>query len=104
MRTAGPGRESFSSVHSSAGSDVVVNDSPSTGRHHRLSAIAWFGAAGGRLPHDPGADFFPRSDSGCHGLRCYRAAREAVRSGTGPKPDDLDELGRKLGHHVTVLA
>src|SRR5213080_4138289 len=104
MQTAGPGRESFSSLHSSARRDIFADGSHSTGRHRGLSTIACFGAAGGRLPHDPGADFLPGSESGRHGLRRYRAARETVLSGAGPKPDDVDELGRELAHHVTVLA
>ena len=83
MRTAGPGRESFSSVHSPAGRDVVVDGSDSAGRHRRLSAIAGFGAAGGRLPDDPGADVLSRSESGCHGSAVTAPLETAVRQVPG---------------------
>src|SRR4030095_2942779 len=96
--------ESFSSFHSSPGRYLFADGGDFTRRHRGLSAIACLGTAGSRLPHDPGGDFLSRSEPRCYGFRRYRAARETVRSNAGPKPNDVDQLGRKLAHHITVLA
>jgi multidrug efflux system membrane fusion protein len=53
-------------------------------------------------PDDQVLTFYPGRQPGCDGLVGHRAAGAAVRPGARPEPDDLDQLGGKLGHHAAV--
>ena len=48
--------------------------------------------------HDP----LSRRQPGGDGLLGHRAARSAVRPDAGAEPDDLGQLGRRVGHHPAV--
>ncbi len=65
-------------------------------------AAAGFGAAGSRLPDDPGAHLLSRRQPGRHGHHRHCAAGTPVRRDAGPEPDDLDQRRRRLGHRAAV--
>ena len=70
--------------------------------HRRLPRAAAVGAAGGRLPDDPGGDALSRREPGRDDVVGHRAAGAPVRPDAGPEPDVVDELRRRLGHHAAV--
>ena len=65
--------------------------------HRRLPVPAAVGAAAGRLSDHPGADALSRRQPRSDDLVGHRAAGAPVRPDAGPQPDDLDQLGRRLG-------
>ena len=66
-----------------------------------LPAAAGLGAAGGRLPDDPGRDVLPGRQPRRDGVVGDRAARAAVRPDAGAAADDVDEL-RRAARSITL--
>ena len=77
--------------------DLAADGRDHAGRHDRLPVPAAVGAARGRLSDDPRADALSRRRPGGHDLVDHRAARAPVRPDARPQPDDLDQLGGRLG-------
>ena len=63
----------------------------------RVPAAAGLGAAGSRLPDDPGRDVLSRRQPRRDGVVGDGAARAAVRPDAGPAADDVDEFDGALG-------
>ena len=70
--------------------------------HRRLPRAAAVGAAGGRLPDDPGRHALSGREPGRDDLVDHRAARAPVRPDAGPEADVVDELRRRVGDHAAV--
>ena len=62
------------------------------------------GAAPGRLSDHPGGDLLSGRKPGSDDVLGDRAPGAPIRPGPRAQPDDLDQLGRRLGHHPAVLA
>ena len=95
--------ESVSSIYFAAGSDVAVDGGHLARGLRRLSAIAGFGAAGGRLPDHPGGHVLSRRQSRRDGFGRHRASGAAVRPGPRPQSDDFHEFRRELHHCFAVF-
>ena len=72
------------------------------GGHRRLPRAAALGAAGGRLPDDPGRHALSGREPGRDDVVDHRAARAPVRADAGAEPDVVDELRRRVGDHAAV--
>ena len=69
-----------------------------------LPAAAGFRAAGSGLSDDSGGDLLPGREPGRDGVGRHRAARAPIRTGAGAQADDVEQLGRGVGHHAAVRA
>jgi hypothetical protein len=68
----------------------------------RLPPASGLGPAPGRLPDHRGGHHPARRQPGDHGLGRDHAAGAPVRPDAGSQPDDVDQLGRRLGDHAAV--
>ena len=99
-----PAHEPVTPFHPAAGRNLPADDRRRAGRIRRLSSAACLGIAAGRLPNDSGSDVLPRRRSRGYGHSRNIAARTAVRAGSRPDPDDVDQFLRIVGHHTSVRA
>ncbi len=97
-----PLHESISAIHSAAGRNFAADGRNSAGGHRRIHAVAGLGAAGGRLPDDPGAHLLSRRQPRRDGDHRHCAAGAPVRRDAGAEPDDLDQRRRRVGHRASV--
>src|SRR5271169_5063957 len=97
-------REPLTPIYYPAGRDLAVDGRDSPRRICGLYSATRLGTARGGLPHNSGGDVLPRGQSRCGGFRSNGATREAVWSGSGPQPDDVDEFRRQLGDCSAVFA
>ncbi len=103
-RTRGKSSEPFAPIHSQADCDIVIDARDFAGRNRGLQTAAGVGSARSGLPHDAGGDLLSGREPGRDGFRGDRAARAAVRTGSGIESDDFDELGRLVCHHAAICA
>ena len=94
--------ESVPALHPAAGRDLAADGRHAARGHRRLSRAADLGAAGGRLPDDPGRDALSGREPRRDDLVGHRAARAPVRADAGPGADVVDQLRRRVGHHAAV--
>ena len=101
-RAARGSLESVAPVHPAAGGDLADDGRRAARGPDRLSRAADRGAAGDRLPDDPGRHALPRREPGGDDVVGHRTARAPVRADAGAEPDVVDELGRRVGDHAAV--
>src|SRR5579859_3575699 len=94
--------ESFTVIHSSSGRDHAPDGRRAAGGLGCIPATASLGAAGSRLPNDPGGDVLSGSRSGGDGLVGDFPVGAAIRPGARPDPDDFDEFIWQFDYHVAV--
>ena len=94
--------EYFPPVRTQAGGYFAADDCAGAGGPGRRALSADFIAAGRRLSDDPGADLLPRRQPHGDGDHRDRAAGSAAGRNPGPAADDLEQLRRRLGHHLAI--
>src|SRR5262245_34809104 len=94
--------ESVAAVHPAACRHVLVHGRDHARRARRLSLPTALGAAGGRLPDDPGANDLSGREPGGHEPDRHRAARASARTDAGIDPDVVDERRRRLDRDAAV--
>src|SRR5271168_2367028 len=94
--------ESVADFYSPSGGHSVAHGGHHAGGVGGVPATSSLRPAGSRLSNHSGDDVLSGGKPGCDGVIGDRAIGAAIRPGTRPEPDDLDQFVWQFGHHAAI--
>src|SRR5271169_6357117 len=91
-----PPLEPVTPLYFETSGDGAADGGDSPGGDCLLYATTGVGIAAGRLSHYSNPHVLSGRKSGCGGDDGYGSSRASIRTTSGPKPDDFQQLGRLL--------